>query len=204
MSLEIFIFLASVHALALISPGPDFAIVTRLSIVSGRRTGFLAACGVSSAIGVYVLICIFGLSVIINALPNLSSILSFVGAIYLSWLGIQCIRSKGQLPEASTNQHGGKAFITGFFTNLLNPKAMLYFGSILSQVLQPNLETSDIALVAGLLIGESLLWFSFVAVIFSSPHVLGWLRSRLVWFDRAVGVVLLGMAIKVAMSTSRS
>jgi len=114
MSLEIFIFLASVHALALISPGPDFAIVTRLSIVSGRRTGFLAACGVSSAIGVYVLICIFGLSVIINALPNLSSILSFIGAIYLAWLGIQCIRSKDNSPKQAQTNMEEKPLLQGF------------------------------------------------------------------------------------------
>ena len=80
---------------------------------------------------------------------------------------------------------------------------MLYFGSILSQVLTPDLGTGETALIWFLLVGESLLWFSLVATLFSSPRVLDWLRHRLVWFDRAIGVVLLGLAAKVATSAAR-
>jgi len=116
MSWEALVLVLAIHAVALISPGPDFAIVTRLSIVSGRRTGLWAASGVVLAIGVYVLICALGLSVVIAALPWLSKALSVTGALYLAWLGIQCFRSKGELPEARSESAGSKAFITGFFT----------------------------------------------------------------------------------------
>lgn len=196
------LLLLSIHAVALISPGPDFAVVTRLSIVSGRRTGIWAAAGVASAIGAYVLICAFGLALVLNALPWLSQLLSLVGALYLAWLGVQCLRSKGQLPEARAESMGRQGFVTGFLTNLLNPKAMLYFGSILSQVLTPDLGTAETALIWFLLVGESLLWFSLVATLFSSSRVLEWLRHRLAWFDRAIGVVLLSLAAKVATSAA--
>ena len=129
----------AIHAVALISPGPDFAIVTRLAIVSGRRAGLWAAAGVATAIGVYVLICALGLSLVLIALPGLSRLLSIAGALYLAWLGVHCLRSKGQLPDAKPPVHGGRALLTGFLTNLLNPKAMLYFSSILSQSLTPHL-----------------------------------------------------------------
>ena len=203
MSWEALTLVLAIHAVALISPGPDFAIVTRLSIVSGRQTGIWAAAGVAAAIGVYVLVCTFGLSLVLAALPGLSTLSSVTGAIYLAWLGIQCLRSKGQLPEMQSEGRGGKAFVTGFLTNLLNPKAMLYFGSILSQVLTPELGTVDTVLLWVLLVGESFLWFAFVSTMFSSRRVLDWLRSRLVWFDRVVGVVLLGLAAKIATSASR-
>lgn len=203
MSWEALSFVLAIHAVALISPGPDFAIVTRLSIVSGRQTGLWAAAGVAAAIGVYVLLCTFGLSIVLTALPGLSSLLSVTGALYLAWLGIQCLRSKGQFPETQPQRLGGKAFATGFLTNLLNPKAMLYFGSILSQVLTPELGTVDATFLCALLVGESFLWFGLVAALFSSRRVLDWLRTRLVWFDRAVGVVLLGLAAKIATSASR-
>jgi threonine efflux protein len=203
MSWEALSFVLAIHAVALISPGPDFAIVTRLSIVSGRQTGLWAAAGVAAAIGVYVLLCTFGLSIVLTALPGLSSLLSVTGALYLAWLGIQCLRSKGQFPETQPQRLGGKAFVTGFLTNLLNPKAMLYFGSILSQVLTPELGTVDATCLCALLVGESFLWFGLVAALFSSRRVLDWLRTRLVWFDRAVGVVLLGLAAKIATSASR-
>lgn len=203
MSWDALSLVLAIHAVALISPGPDFAIVTRLSIVSGRRAGLWAAAGVAAAIGVYVLICAFGLSLIIAALPGLSRALTVVGALYLAWLGVQCLRSRGQLPEARSSGPGGRAFVTGFLTNLLNPKAMLYFGSILSQALTPGLGAADTALLWSLLVAESFLWFGLVAIVFSSRQVLAWLHGRLIWFDRAIGVVLVGLAAKIALSASR-
>jgi threonine efflux protein len=77
------------------------------------------------------------------------------------------------------------------------------FGSILSQALTPDLSTTDVPLLWALLVGELFLWFGLVALLFSSRLVLEWLRDRLVWQDRIVGVVLLGLAAKVATSTSR-
>lgn len=203
MHWEALTLVLAIHAVALISPGPDFAIVTRLSIVSGRRAGLWAAAGVAAAIGIYVLICAFGLSLIIAALPGLSSALTIAGALYLAWLGIQCLRSRGQLPEASAGEPGARAFVTGFLTNLLNPKAMFYFGSVLSQGLSPKLGAADTALLWSLLVGESFLWFGLIALVFSSPRVLEWLRGRLKWFDRAIGAVLMALAAKLALSASR-
>lgn len=203
MSLSALLLILTIHAIALVSPGPDFAIVTRLAIVSGRRSGLWAAAGVASAIGIYVLLCVLGMSLVLAALPGLSRALSVVGALYLAWLGIQCLRSRGTLPAAASTTHGGRAYFTGLLTNLLNPKAMLYFGSILSQALTPDLGAFDIALLWSLLVGESLLWFCLVAQLFSSRRVLDWLRGRLIWLDRGIGVVLLALAARLASSAAR-
>ena len=201
MSLEVFALVIAIHAIALVSPGPDFAVVTRLSIVSGRRAGMWAATGVAASIGIYVLVCLLGLSLVLAALPGLSRFLSIAGALYLAWLGIQCLRSTGALPTATASPHDGHAFLTGLFTNLLNPKAMLYFGSILSQVIGTRLSPAEGVLLWAVLVVESMLWFSMVAGLFSSQKVLRWLSGRLKWFDRMVGVVLLGLAAKVAASS---
>lgn len=198
MPLHTLLLILAIHSVALVSPGPDFAVVTRLSIVSGRKTGLWCAAGIAAAIGIYILVCAFGLSLLLAALPGFSRLLSIAGALYLAWLGIQCLRSRGELAEARSQTRGARAFITGLLTNLLNPKAMLYFGSILSQVLTPQLSLREIALVWFLMVGESLLWFALVAYLFSSSRILGWLRGRLRWLDRSIGVVLLALAAKVA------
>ena len=203
MTWESLSLVLAIHAVALISPGPDFAVVTRLSLISGRRVGLWAAAGVTASIGIYILVCAFGLSLVIAALPSLSQVLTVVGAVYLAWLGIQCLRSKGELPEAAQTSPSGKSFVTGLLTNLLNPKAMLYFSSILSQVLTPELSAADTATIWLLLVGESLLWFGLVAVVFSSRRVLAWLKGKLVWLDRAVGVVLMALAAKLAWGAAR-
>jgi len=198
MSWETRSLVLTIHAVALISPGPDFAIVTRLAIVGGRRTGLAAAAGVAAAIGVYVLVCVLGLSLLLAALPGLSRVLAIAGSLYLAWLGVHCLRSRGTMPATQAQGEGARAFATGFVTNILNPKAMFYFGSILSHSLGPDLGRGDAALLWCLLVGESLLWFAIVATLFSSPLVLDWLRHRLIWFERTIGVVLLGLAAKLA------
>lgn len=203
MSSHTLLLIVSIHALALISPGPDFAVVTRYSIVSGRGAGLWAAAGVASAIGIYVLVSVLGMSLVLAALPGLSRILAVVGALYLAWIGIQCLRSKGQMPDAQAQATNRKTFVTGFLTNLLNPKAMLYFGSVLSQALTPDLAARDVALLWVVLVAESFLWFALVALLFSSKAVLGWLRTRLVWLDRVIGAVLIALAARVALLAVR-
>jgi len=203
MTSSTLLLILGIHALALISPGPDFAVVTRTAIVSGRGAGLWAAAGVATSIGIYVLISVLGMSLVLAALPGLSRILAVVGALYLAWLGIGCLRSTGQLPEAQAAPGGGRTFVTGLLTNLLNPKAMLYFGSVLSQALTPGLATADVVLLWSLLVAESLLWFALVALLFSSRPVLAWLRERLVWLDRTVGAVLLVLAAKVSILALR-
>jgi threonine efflux protein len=203
MTWESLAMVLAIHAVALVSPGPDFAVVTRMSLVSGRRAGLWAAAGVATSIGLYVLVCALGLSLVIQALPSLSQVLTFVGAAYLAWLGIQCLRSKGELPEATSTLPSAKSFVTGLLTNLLNPKAMLYSSAVLSQVLTPALSTADTATIWLLLVCESLLWFGLVAVVFSSTRVLAWVKGKLIWLDRAVGVVLMAMAAKLAWGAAR-
>jgi threonine efflux protein len=203
MTLESLAMVLAIHAVALISPGPDFAVVTRTSLVSGRRAGLWAAAGVAASIGIYVLVCAFGLSLVITALPHLSYVLTYVGAAYLAWLGIQCLRSTGALPAATQTAPRAKSFITGLLTNLLNPKAMLYFSSVLSQVLTPELSTTDTSTIWLLLVCESLLWFGLVALVFSSTRVMAWIKGKLVWLDRTVGVVLMALAAKFAWGATR-
>jgi threonine/homoserine/homoserine lactone efflux protein len=199
MTAATLLLIAGIHALALISPGPDFAVVTRLSIVAGRRAGLWAAAGVATAIGIYVLISVLGMALVLAAVPGLARVLAVVGAVYLAWLGVQCLHSRGQLPQAQGAPPGRRRFVTGLLTNLLNPKAMLYFGSVLSQAVKPGLATADIALLWTVLVAESFVWFALVATLFSSRAVLGWLRGRLVWLDRGVGAVLIVLAAKVSL-----
>lgn len=192
------VLILAVHAMAVILPGPDFAVITRLSIVGGRQTGLWAAAGVATSIAGYTLVTLLGLSLVLAALPGLSRILSVAGALYLMWLGIQSLRSQGTLPQAASLQAGRRqAWTTGFLTNLLNPKAMLYFGSILSQAISPGFTGWQLSLLFVLLVAETFLWFALVASLFSTPRMLHWLRAHLQGFERVIGVVLLALAARV-------
>ncbi len=198
MDIHSLIIVLCIHAAALISPGPDFAVITRISVVSGRSSGITAALGVASAIGIYVTLGSLGISVLLLAMPVVSHFLTYAGTLYLLYLGVQSLRSKGEMPEKRVDDKKGRAFITGFCTNLLNPKAMIYVSSILSQVLKPHAPLLETGGIVVLLFLESFAWFSFVAFIFSSEKVLLWLKGRLIWFERGIGVILIALAIKLA------
>jgi threonine/homoserine/homoserine lactone efflux protein len=139
MSWQALSFVLLIHAVALISPGPDFAVVTRLSIVGGRRTGLWVAAGVAAAIGVYVLVCVLGLALVLAALPGLARLLSIAGALYLAWLGWKLLRAPDALGDAaSAVQPRGGFFIQGFLVLMANPKALLWFGAFIPQFVDPQ------------------------------------------------------------------
>src|SRR3546814_19665454 len=100
MSCHARILVLTIHAAALVSPGPDFAVITRLSIVFGRRTGLRAAAGVATAIGVSVLVCVLGMTIVIAAMPELSRILAVGGALFLARLrsNARFVRREGCIP----------------------------------------------------------------------------------------------------------
>ncbi len=200
MDVNALFILLSIHALALLSPGPDFAVVTRLSAVNGRMSGIMAALGIATANGIYIAISAIGLVAVLSALPALSTFITYAGVLYLGWLGVKSLLSKGKMPEKEAPINKGKAYVSGFLTSILNPKAMLYFSSVLPQVLKPQASFAATLPVMLLMCMESFLWFSLVSLVFSSARFLQWMKGRLIWFERAVGVVFIVLAVKLAFS----
>ena len=201
MSSHTLLLVLLIHAAALVSPGPDFAVVTRLSIVAGRRAGLWAAAGVAAAIGVYVLVCVLGLSLAIKAMPGLSRLLAIAGALYLAWIGVQCLRSRGTLPQAAAPGRQSQAFITGFLTNLLNPKAALLYLSLLPQfidteaghVFEQSLLLCAIQICISMLVNGT--------VILIAGSIAGFLSTRPTWVTLQrwlMGSVLAGLAVHMA------
>ncbi len=160
----------------------------------------MAASGIASANGIYILICAVGLVAVISALPVLSTFITCAGVLYLGWLGVKSLMSKGKMSEKEAQINKGKAYVTGFLTSILNPKAMIYFSSVLPQILKPNAAASETLTVLFLLCLESFTWFSLVALVFSAEKFLLWLKDRLIWFERVIGVVLILLALKLAFS----
>jgi RhtB (resistance to homoserine/threonine) family protein len=202
--------LVAVFSLAVISPGPDFVMAVRNSVLHSRRTGILTALGFGAGVMVHVTYTVLGIAALIAQSILLFNILKFAGAAYLIWMGVQALRSKG-MPELQIPETGPKetqaimsdsaAFRSGFLTNLLNPKATLFFLAIFSQIIRP--ETPHIwQAVYGLTCAAMVVgWFSLVAFVLTQDQV----RSRFLkaahWIDRVCGVLLIGLGIKVALAS---
>ncbi len=188
---------ALITVLAVISPGPDFAMVTRNSYAYGRQSGLIAALGIACGVQVHVFYTVFGIAVIITQSPLLFMGMKWLGAGYLIYLGVRSLLNTSKLALADVG--GGapslcSAFRTGFFTNALNPKTMLFVVATYSQVVQAGSSIMT-NFAYGLFMSFShWVWFSIVALFFSS----GPLRRRMLEkqhvVDRVIGTALIGLA----------
>jgi len=200
-----FLTVALVHLLAVASPGPDFAVTLRQALCQSRRNALLTAIGIGAGILVHVGYSLLGIGLLIQQSIVLFSILKVLGALYLTWIAIQCLRARagGVHVEKgpTTHQSGLAALRLGFLTNVLNPKATLFFVSLFSVVISPG---TPIALQAGYGLYMALatgLWFAMVAVFFTLPQVRRSFNRFGHWLDRLMGGVLLVLAGQLLLST---
>ena len=200
-----FLTVALVHLLAVASPGPDFAIVLRESVSNGRHAGIWTALGVGSGILLHVGYCLLGIGLIVSQSIVLFNLLKWLAAAYLIYIGIRALQARPADPASSelaplATRSPRAAFVRGFVTNGLNPKATLFFLSLFTLVISPQTPLLVQAGYGLYLALATALWFCAVALLFSQARVRrGFVRLGH-WFDRLMGAVLVGLGIKVAFS----
>ncbi|MCL1126594.1 LysE family translocator [Shewanella surugensis] len=198
-----FIALAIIHILAVIIPGPDFTITVRQSIVYGRTTGLMTSLGIGAGISVHVVYTVLGVGLIIAQSDIAFSIAKIIGAIYLSYLGVNLLRSKKNVEnlkfDSTKNMpvNNKKAFLIGFMTNALNPKATLFFLAIFTTVVSQNTPLAIQSLYGVWMCVVNALWFMLVSLLFSYQRVRELFLNLGHWFERIMGTLLLGFAVKL-------
>ncbi len=199
--------LLSVSVIAIfmaVSPGADFVMITRNSVFYGRSAGLYSALGISLAIWVHVAYSIAGLAIIISNSIVLFSILKYLGAAYLIYIGWKTFRSKAEInitdESKKENLSTFSAFKIGFITNSLNPKTTIFFLSIFTQVV--NAQTPLwLQIVYGIIISLShLVWFSAVSVFLSQPLFLRRFQEWKNAIEKVIGSLLIGFGLKVAVT----
>ncbi|MBY0443948.1 MAG: LysE family transporter, partial [Burkholderiales bacterium] len=132
---------ALITILAVISPGADFAMVTRNSYLYGRKAGLLAALGIALGVQIHVMYTMLGVGLIISQSPALFTVIKIAGAIYLIYIGYTTFTSKSKLNIDLSADAGLSPFAAlrnGFLTNALNPKTTLFVVSTYTQVVNPS------------------------------------------------------------------
>ena len=153
---------ALAHLLAVMSPGPDTAIIFHQSFTKGRVQGILTALGIGFGIFVHCFFAISGISLLIYSSDEAKFFIKFMGAIYLLYLGISFFISKKSSKTDESKVLFKNPFIIGFVTNLLNVKAFLFTVSLFSFInLNSNTLMSLIYLLYFPIITAA--WFSFVS-----------------------------------------
>ncbi len=195
-----------VHLLAVASPGPDFAMVLRQSIVSGRRPAIYTSIGIGAGILVHVCYCLLGLGLVISSSLVLFNLLKLVGAAYLFYVGWHSLRARPadsagiDVVRLTVPPSAAQALRIGFLTNLLNPKATLFFLSLFSLVIKPQTPLW-IQLGYGVYMALATgLWFSALSLFLTRPAVQRFFRRFGHWAERLMGTVLVALGIRLALA----
>mgnify|MGYP003423279738 CR=1 FL=1 len=213
--------LFGVWLLAVISPGPDFLVTVRSATARSRRHGIMTGLGVSVAILVWATASMLGLSVLLVRISWIYDTIRWVGAAYLVYLGVRMLwagwrREPATDPASGSGASGApvarggpaapgrsvglwRAWRTGFLTNIGNPKAAVFFGSLLGALLPADSSAPVRVAVVAVMVAIAAGWFTAVAVLFGmSPVVRGYRRVRR-WTDRVMAVALIALGGRLAV-----
>ncbi|BEM30789.1 threonine export protein RhtC [Serratia marcescens] len=199
--LMLFLTVALVHLIALMSPGPDFFFVSQTAASRSRREAMMGVVGISLGIVVWAGVALMGLHLILQKMAWLHQIIMVGGGIYLCWMGWQLLRSaRAQQAQPAAEAHvalpkAGRSFIRGFLTNLSNPKAVIYFGSVFSLFVGDSVGAGARWGLFLLIVAETFVWFSLVAVVFALPAMRRGYQRLAKWIDGVAGVLFTGFGL---------
>ena len=201
-----FITIALIHLLAVASPGPDFAMVLRQSIVVGRTPALWTSIGIGIGIMVHVAYCLLGLGLIISQSIMLFNLIKLVGACYLLYVGWKSLRAKPTAMNAESEANipspgAVQAIRIGFLTNALNPKATLFFLSLFSVVINPD-TPAMVQLGYGVYMSfATAIWFCGLSLFLTQQRIRNFFTRFGHWAERIMGAALIALGLKLALAS---
>lgn len=217
--LEQFILIAVVHFFAVLSPGPDFALILKQSLRYNRRIAIYTSFGIAAGIIVHVTYSLVGIGIIIASDERLFTTLKYIAAAYFCYIAWQCLRAQKPvediLPEQGDVEKNisptinnnelkqpslKKAFLNGFLINALNVKATLFFLSLFSVVISPETPLAIKVAYGAYLVFATGAWFCFISYLLTHEKVRSILAKKSYLLDRIMGVVLLLLALQLLLS----
>jgi threonine/homoserine/homoserine lactone efflux protein len=201
VTLERWFAFLGVLLVVVFTPGPDFAVVLRHAL-TGARHGARAAAGVVTGLAGHTAAAALGLSAVLAARPDVLTAIRLAGAAYLAWLAVQALRAA--LRREAAVEHGRarspRPYLDGLASNLLNPKALLFFLGLIPQFVVPGpTVTAQLLLLAATTVVAAALWFA-VVILAAGRGRAALARSRV---RRAVDAVTGGALLAVALGVAR-
>jgi RhtB (resistance to homoserine/threonine) family protein len=199
------VFFGTALALTL-SPGPDLLYVISRSIAQGTRVGLASAAGLWTGAFIHVLAVAFGLSALLTASAEAFTVVKYLGAAYLAYLGISALRSGGTVFDLRDTKASkvtpAQAFRQGVLVDLFNPKVAIFFMAFLPQFVRPHHGSTSLQLVGlGALVIAVAIPVESIFVIAAS-RTTGFFRSNpktSAWLERALGSILLTLGVRLAL-----
>ncbi len=203
MELALFLTLGLIHLAGLLSPGPDFALVLKNSTELSRKLALCSAMGLAFGVATHATLSITGVSLLIQQSELLFTLLQWTGILYLSWLGVGAIKAAFAKPRSQTSEFKSskgmwQALSLGYLTNLLNPKALVYFAGMVAALIPAGINYGiKFALILELFL-LTLIWFGGLAFALSLPKVQVRIKKAEKGLNFTTGILLLLVAAGLA------
>ncbi|MGY0157385.1 threonine export protein RhtC [Edwardsiella tarda] len=199
----LFLTVAVVHLLALMTPGPDFFFVSQTALSRSRAEALRAVIGISLGVVVWAAVALMGLHLLLLKMAWLQRIITLGGGLYLCWMGWQMLcaarRPATDAPLRGAPLHGS-AFWRGLLTNLSNPKAVIYFGSVFSLFVGDEVGAGQRLGLFVLIVAETVLWFSLVASVFALPVMRRGYQRLARWIDGVAGTLFTAFGLHLILT----
>jgi threonine/homoserine/homoserine lactone efflux protein len=211
---QLLMFIAAGWLLNL-TPGPDVLYIVSNALRSGTRAGIVAGLGITAGCFVHIFAAAVGVGALLAASATAFTVLKWMGAAYLLWMGVRMLLSRpsgngGSAAAIAAAQAApavavplSKVFLGGFWTNVLNPKVAIFFLAFVPQFIAPGADNKALAFV---LLG---VLFNVNAIPVNTGWAIaaGWMARRvgavqrgMHWLDRVAGAMFIGFGLKLAFT----
>ncbi len=205
--LMLFLTVAVLHIVALITPGPDFFFVSQTAVSRSRKEAMMGVLGITGGVMVWSGVALLGLNLILEKMAWLHNIIMVGGGLYLCWMGYQMLRSALKKETVKPTEEvsvelarGGRSFLKGLLTNLSNPKAIIYFGSVFSLFVSNDVGSAERWGLFVMIALETFAWFTVVASLFALPQMRRGYQRLAKWIDGVAGALFAGFGIHLIIS----
>jgi len=206
--LPILLQIAVVYLVAAMSPGPNFFMITQLSLAGRRRLGAASALGVGTASTIWAALAMLGLATVLQKIDWLYNGIRIGGAIYLIWFGFKLLRASAKRGEATVSVEAAapvaesaahfRAWRTGLITCLTNPKSCVFWTSVFATTFPQHAPGWFYGVVLAMIATLSAGWYGSVALMFATERTQRGYRRLRRPIDGVCGAVLLGLGAKLA------
>lgn len=193
---SLYIMIALLHLSAIMSPGPDVTLIIGNTLSKGRAVGFQTVLGIVTGIACFLLATLFGFTQFIYSNSLIFKVIAFLSGMYLMYIGIKIIFPSYPQEKSESSTFLKKfhhPYLQGMITNLLNPKALLYFIGLFSRKEFQN----DPWNIASILWIVSIIGFSSIVLLISIEKIGNKLKAVLSKIEIGFGIFMIVFAFQI-------
>ncbi|WP_059173963.1 homoserine/threonine efflux transporter [Bacillus sp. FJAT-27445] len=201
----------SIVAMMIVIPGADTMLLVKNTLSYGTKAGFYTILGMATGLSFWTLIAVLGLSVVISKSVVLFSIIKYLGAAYLIFLGIKSFFTKSvfsleefqaqaNAPADSSSRHNKESFMQALLSNVLNPKTVLVYITVMPQFINLNGNINQqLIVLASILTILAVFWFLILVSVID--YTKKWLKNSKFQkvFQKSTGLILVGFGVKTGI-----